>query len=74
MDMDIGSAVLAMRTGMKVRRAGWNGQGMWLALQVPDAHSKMGLPYIYVSTVSGLLVPWSASQVDILATDWELVG
>lgn len=44
---------------------------MWLALQVPDAHSKMSLPYIYMSTVSGDLVPWLASQTDVLADDWS---
>jgi hypothetical protein len=46
---------------------------MWIALQVPDANSKMGLPYIYMSTVDGKLVPWLASQTDILAEDWREV-
>ena len=45
---------------------------MWIALQVPDAHSKMGLPYLYMKTVQGLLVPWLASQTDVLAEDWQL--
>lgn len=31
--MSIGGAVEAMRGGQRVRRAGWNGKGMWLALQ-----------------------------------------
>lgn len=52
---------------------GWNGKNMWLALQVPDAHSKMSLPYIYMSTAQGDLVPWLASQTDVLATDWDVV-
>ena len=46
---------------------------MWLALQRPDAHSKMTLPYIYMRTAQGDLVPWLASQTDLLAEDWELV-
>ena len=29
---DIGWAVAAMCGGMRVRRAGWNGKGMWLSL------------------------------------------
>ena len=70
---DFGFALDALRRGEKVRRAGWNGKGMWLALQVPDAHSKMSLPYIYMSTVTGDLVPWLASQTDMLAEDWEVV-
>ncbi len=70
---DFGFALDMLRRGEKVRRAGWNGKGMWLALQVPDAHSKMSLPYIYMSTVTGDLVPWLASQTDMLAEDWEAV-
>jgi len=46
---------------------------MWLNLQVPDAKSKMTLPYIYMKTVTDDLVPWLASQTDILADDWQLV-
>lgn len=71
--MDLGSALNALKAGHKVARAGWNGKGMWLALQVPDANSKMSLPYIYMSTITGDLVPWLASQTDMLAMDWELV-
>jgi Protein of unknown function (DUF2829) len=69
---DIGWAVKQMHNGDRVRRTGWNGKWMWLALQIPDAHSKMGLPYVYMSTVDGKLVPWLCSQTDLLATDWEL--
>ena len=68
---DIGDAIQEMREGGKVARKGWNGKGMWLALQTPDANSKMTLPYIYMSTVTGDLVPWLASQTDLLADDWE---
>ena len=71
--MNIGEAVTLLNHGAQVRRSGWNGKGMWLALQKPDAKSKMTLPYIYMSTAQGDLVPWLASQTDILATDWEIV-
>jgi hypothetical protein len=71
--MDIGVAVEALRAGDKVRRAGWNGKGMWLELQNPDEHSKMTLPYVFMSTAQGDLVPWLCSQTDLLATDWEIV-
>jgi hypothetical protein len=47
---------------------------MFLELQVPDANSKMTLPYIYMSTVTGDLVPWLASQTDVLADDWHQTG
>lgn len=68
----IGWAVKQMQDGNKVCRTGWNGKGMWLALQAPDAHSKMGLPYVYMKTAPGPLVPWLCSQTDLLAVDWEL--
>ncbi len=68
----IGWAVKQLHNGQRVRRAGWNGKGMWLALQVPDANSKMTLPYVFMSTAQGDLVPWLCSQTDLLATDWEI--
>jgi len=71
--MDIGSAVASLRAGQRVVRSGWNGKGMWLRLQVPDAHSKMTLPYVYIHTVQGDLVPWLCSQTDLLAADWEVL-
>lgn len=71
---DFGWAIRQLKFGHNVARAGWNGKGMWLGLQTPDEHSKMGLPYIYMSTVTGQLVPWLASQTDVLSEDWEVVG
>ena len=71
--MNIGLAIRHLESGDKVARLGWNGPGQYLELQVPDEHSKMTLPYIYIHTVQGDLVPWLASQTDILAMDWEIV-
>lgn len=77
--MDFGSALEALKNGMKVARQGWNGKGLWLELQRPDAYSKMTLPYIYINypedaaNTPGARVPWLASQTDLLAQDWELV-
>lgn len=68
--LTFGWALKQLHAGNRVSREGWNGKGMWLALQTPDAGSKMTLPYIYMSTAQGDLVPWLASQTDILATDW----
>ena len=71
--MNFGSALEALKAGMRVARSGWNGKGMWLELQTPDTHSKMTLPYIFMKTADSHLVPWLASQTDMLADDWELV-
>lgn len=77
--MDFGDALRALKAGEKVARSGWNGKGLWLELQRPDAHSKMTLPYVFLNypadaqNTPGARVPWSASQTDMLAGDWEIV-
>jgi len=77
--MNFGLAIEALRKGKKVARSGWNGVGLWLELQVPDAHSKMTLPYIYINypdnakNTPGARCPWLASQTDMLADDWRIV-
>ena len=68
--MNIGEAVAILKAGHKVAREGWNGKNMYLALQVPDANSKMTLPYVYMYTAQKDLVPWLCSQSDLLAEDW----
>ena len=78
--MNFGDALNALKLGNKVARTGWNGKGMWLELQRPDAHSKMTLPYVYLNyppdaaNTPGARVPWLASQTDMLAEDWLIVG
>lgn len=67
-------ALLALKAGERVSRQGWNGKGMWLALQTPTETSKMTLPYIYMKTADDQLVPWLASQTDILANDWAVLA
>lgn len=69
-----GWAVSKLKEGAAVARQGWNGKGMWLKLQVPDSGSKMSLPYIYMKTADDKLVPWLASQTDVLSDDWAVVG
>ena len=77
--MDFGKALEALKQGKKVRRKGWNGKGLWLELQRPDAHSKMTLPYVYLNYPKGdtyhdgCRVPWQPSQTDMLEEDWEIV-
>jgi hypothetical protein len=78
--MDFSEALRHLKDGKLIRRSGWNGKGMWLSLQIPDAHSKMTLPYVYIeypegsqAYPQGSRVPWLASQTDLLSDDWELV-
>ena len=79
---DFGYAIQMLKCGKKVARKGWNGKGIFIELQEPDKNSKMTHPYIFIDT-TGLqtdnafapkdLVPWLASQTDILSEDWEVV-
>ena len=81
--MNFGQALIELKNGNKVKRKGWNGDGIFLVLQVPDKNSKMTQPYIYIDTL-GLKtnnpnapkgrVPWLASQTDMLAEDWEVIN
>jgi len=79
--MDFGETLKVLKEGKLVRREGWNGKNMWLALQVPDEHSKMTLPYVYIeypvghpAYPKGSKVPWLASQTDLLSSDWQIVA
>jgi len=63
-------ALELLKEGHCVSREGWNGPGQHLQLQRPDEQSKMTLPYIYIKTVGNDLVPWLASQTDLLEEDW----
>jgi len=79
-NMSFGDALRELKAGGRVARKGWKGKGSFLELQEPDENSKMTAPYIYINT-TGLqtdndaapksLVPWLASQTDMLAEDWE---
>lgn len=71
--ISFGKAVEALKANHRVAREGWNGKGMYLELQTPDLGSKMTLPYIYMKTADDNLVPWLASQTDILSNDWVIL-
>lgn len=72
-NLTFGLAIEAIKMGKKVARAGWNGKGMWLNLQIVDEYSKMGHNYIYMSGADGKLFPWNPNNLDMLAEDWEIV-
>ena len=81
---NFGTALEKMQQGKRVWRNGWNGKGMFL-YHVPEGiyPARMGAivgefkgdmvpygAYIAMKTAQGNVVPWLASQTDILATDW----
>lgn len=82
--MNFSTALDSVKLGQKITREGWNGKGLWVELQIPDEGSKMTRPYLYLVSPKGStnqfgsdvkdfeLVPWLASQTDILADDWTI--
>ena len=86
--MNFGQAIEALKNGKKVARVGWNGKGMFLYYVPVGAYApcteiaaslvnENGLveygAYIAMKTAQGNVVPWLASQTDILAEDWYVV-
>lgn len=78
--MTYGLANEAALKGAKIIREGWNGKGFWVKAQIPDEHSKMTLPYLYIEYPEGHIaypkgcrVPWIPSQTDNMATDWRII-
>jgi hypothetical protein len=83
--MTFGDALAALKAGKRVERAGWNGKGMFLFLvpgstfQVnrapllgiyPEGTTINYHAHIDMKTAQGYVVPWLASQADMLADDW----
>lgn len=50
----------------------WSKSNRQFAESQPDQVAEV-LPYITMKTADNKIVPWLASQTDILAEDWQLV-
>lgn len=65
-----GEAIEEMKKGQTVARSGWNGKGMYVYLAQLTEHVE---PCFIMYTAQGKLQPgWLASQMDMLADDWEV--
>ena len=88
--MNFSEALLALKDGKRVSRAGWNGSGMWVCMMPPvvipeglvNGRTKAFVPtgdlcvaaYFVIWTAHQVWQPgWSASQADMLATDWSVL-
>lgn len=84
--LDFSEALKAVKKGARMQRAGWNGKGMFIFL-VPGSRFKVSRPpllgiypegkeidyqpHIDMKTANGTIVPWLASQSDLMAEDWQ---
>ncbi len=82
-------ALDVLKKGLRVARQGWNGRDMFIFL-VPGSHFEVSRPpllgiypagtpidyhaHIDMKTAQGDVVPWVASQTDLLAEDWLIVA
>lgn len=81
-------ALADLKGGAHVCRSGWNGKGMYIFLIGIDlSNQETGgwtytngkndnyplLPFIAMKTADDKVVPWLASQTDILAEDWMVL-
>jgi len=71
--MTFSEALKHVKNGKKLTREMWNGDGMFITMQVPTPDSKMTVPYIYLKTVDDDFVPWVPSQTDLMSEDWKIV-
>ncbi|MBS1180433.1 MAG: hypothetical protein H6Q99_313 [Proteobacteria bacterium] len=86
--LDFASVVRGLKAGKRFARAGWNGKGMFIFL-VPGSRFTVNREpllsilgdgaevdyhaHIDMKTAQGYVVPWLASQADVLAEDWTEV-
>ena len=87
-NLNFGDAIKALKEGKKVARQGWNGKGMFLyyvwadrypakteaAKSIADHDGTVPYgAYIAMKTVDGTVIPWLASQTDMLSEDWIIL-
>ena len=84
--LTFGQALEQLKLGNKVTRENWNGKNMYLYKVKQELHYpplsdgeawKEGVfeqsDFIVMKTADKKLVPWLASQMDILAEDWSIL-
>lgn len=79
---DFSEALAHVKDGGKAARRGWDGWGrgsMWIRLVEPEGTSNFDYgmensPYLELKTADRKLVPWVATQEDLLAEDWILIN
>lgn len=87
-NLEFSHALMKLKTGSKIARNGWNGKEMFLFLVngstftvnrpplnviYPEGTQIDYRSHIDMRTADGSIVPWVASQTDLLADDWYLI-
>lgn len=84
--MNFGKAIEALKNGKRVKRAGWNGKNQYIELAtnisyknangeiINCEHEAIGNNALAFVGTSGVQMGWLASQADMLAEDWLIIG
>lgn len=87
--LNFSQALHALKIGHRIARTRWNGKNMFLFLvqgsvftvnrpplnQIYEEGTLVVYqPHIDMKTAEGTIVPWLASQSDVLADDWVIHG
>ena len=88
-NLTFSEALNLIKQNKKVARSGWNGKDMFIFLVpgstfivnrppllgiYPEGTTISYCPHIDMRTADGKIVPWLASQTDVLANDWGYVA
>ena len=68
-----GDALKILKSGGMVARTNWNGKDMYLKIHQPPVYDIITFQYIVLKTADESVVPWTASQTDLLTDDWVRV-
>lgn len=84
--MGFDKAIEAVKNGSRIAREGWNGKKQYVELAtclsyvnargelINAVHDAIGNKALAFVGTSGVQVGWLASQSDMLAEDWYIVG
>lgn len=84
--LNFGLALEAAKKGKRIARAGWNGKAQWVELgkniyynhengpALMACHDDIGSQALVFCGIRGRQVGWLASQSDMLAEDWMVIG
>lgn len=89
MRLNFGEVIAGLKDGRRYAREGWNGKDMFIFLVPGSTFNVNREPllsilgegkevqyhaHIDMKTAQGYVVPWLASQPDMLAADWQEIG
>jgi hypothetical protein len=77
--VNFSDALTLLKDGSRLQRENWNGKNMYIFIikswtytnEINDNY--LNLPFIAMKTVDNNIIPWLASQSDLLSDDWKNV-